>query len=125
MIINKQAVSGILDNLIAKKYQVYAPVKYKGLYPIMEKINAGSDVDLDYCNVEKPPKGILFPQTEELYEYDVTGEGVKVEENLDQTTKVVFGIRPCDAKASPCWIKYSTTTFTRMFTIMSVAKTQY
>ncbi len=99
MIINKQAISGILDDLIAKEYQVYAPVKYKDTYPLLERINKGSEADLDYGNVEKPPKGILFPQTEKLFEYDVTEEGVKVEESLDKNLKVVIGIRPCDAKA--------------------------
>lgn len=99
MIINKQDISGILDNLLAKEYQVYAPVKYKETYSVLERITAGSEADFDYTNVKKPPKEILFPQTEDMFKYDVTEEGVQVEEFVDRSLKVIFGIRPCDAKS--------------------------
>jgi ferredoxin len=97
MIIAKNDLPGLLDKLIAE-YEVYAPVK-QGAYSLFKQIASGSEADFGYANSKIPPKGVLFPQREELFSYSTTGEGTVVEECLDSRKKVVVGIRPCDARA--------------------------
>ncbi len=97
MIISKSAIAGLLDKIIAE-YQVFAPVK-EGTYSLFKQIKSGAEADLSSKNTKTPPKGILFPQSEKLFSYSVTPEGTRVEECVDNGKKVVFGIRPCDAKS--------------------------
>lgn len=97
MKIGKNEIAGVLDKLIAE-YQVYAPVQ-EGSYTVYKQISSGAQAALNSVNSKIPPKGILFPQSEKLYSYSVTEEGAKLEENIDERKKVVFGIRPCDAKS--------------------------
>lgn len=97
MIISKSALPGLLDKLIAE-YQVYAPVK-EGAYALFKQIKSGSEADFSNKNSKIPPKGILFPQSEKLFSYSVTPEGARVEECVDSARKVIFGVRPCDAKS--------------------------
>lgn len=97
MIINKKALPGLLDKLVAE-YEVYAPVK-QGTYSLFRQIADGSEACFEYVNSRIPPKGVLFPQSEELFRYSATGEGARVEECIDDRRKVIFGIRPCDAQS--------------------------
>lgn len=97
MIIAKNAVPGLLDKLIAE-YHVFAPVK-QGTYSLFKQIAAGSEAFFSYVNSKLPPKGILFPQSEKLFSYNMTGEGPILEESIDTRRKLMFGIRPCDAKS--------------------------
>ncbi len=97
MIITKKDIPSFLDSL-RSNYQVFAPVKQDN-YTTFKAINSGSDAVLDYGNSKIPPKGILFPQTEELFRYKVDEKGTHLEETIDKEQKVVFGIRPCDAKS--------------------------
>lgn len=97
MRLSKKDVPGFLDGLM-KEYQVFAPVK-KDTSILFRAIGSGSEAVLDYANSTIPPKGILFPQSEELFRYSAGQEGVKLEECIDSDQKVVFGIRPCDAKS--------------------------
>ncbi|MHB8156614.1 MAG: 4Fe-4S dicluster domain-containing protein [Desulfocucumaceae bacterium] len=97
MIIEKSALPGLLDKLIAE-YEVYAPVK-EGTYSLFKKVVSGQEAYFGYLNSKTPPKGILFPQSEKLFSYSSTGEEIKLEECIDSHKKLVFGIRPCDAKS--------------------------
>lgn len=97
MIITKKDIANFLDSLKAN-YQVYAPVR-QNHYVMFKEITSGSDVLLDYSNSKIPPKGILFPQSEELFSYKVDKQGAQLEEKIDSQKKVIFGIRPCDAKS--------------------------
>lgn len=96
MIIKKSELNGLLDKL-TEEYRVYAPVE-KGDNILFEQIGAGSEVKLG-ATTKKPVKEILFPQSEELYNYSVDAEGLKVNNKLDDTKTVAFGIRPCDARS--------------------------
>lgn len=97
MKISKSEVAKFLDSLIGN-YLVLAPVNEKGNIRFLP-ISAGTDAKLDYSNSKKPPKEILFPQSEKLFSYAVDKEGVRMEENFTNKQIVVFGIRPCDAKS--------------------------
>jgi len=97
MIIKKSELSSFLDKLTGQ-YQVLAPVK-KGLDFYFQPISSGAQADLSYSNSVTAPKGILFPQSETLFNYDVKSETADLQECLDTGKKVIFGLRPCDEKS--------------------------
>lgn len=94
---SKHTVTGLLDKLM-DQYQVFAPVK-EGSYSLFKQIRSSEKVDLSGKNTKIPPKGILFPQSEKLFQYSVTKEGAQLEECIDTQQKIIFGLRPCDAKS--------------------------
>jgi ferredoxin len=55
-------------------------------------------MNLDFCNSEIPPKKLLFHQTETLFKF-TPGTKAKIESVDVDEKKVIFGIRPCDAKS--------------------------
>ncbi|MBE9541991.1 MAG: 4Fe-4S dicluster domain-containing protein, partial [Proteobacteria bacterium] len=100
-IIQKEDLPGILKSL-KETYEVFAPVEENGFYsfkPLKDKEN----VDLSFTNTRLSPKSLLFPQSERIFEFsldekDEDGNIVK-ESQKDYPPTVIFGIRPCDAKA--------------------------
>lgn len=95
--LNKNKVAGFLDKLVAD-YQVFAPMTQNGTVNFKE-IDSGSQMALDYLNSTLPPKGILFPQSETLFSYTRGEEDIQLKEHLDERKKIIFGIRPCDARS--------------------------
>lgn len=97
MIVSKNDIPSFLDKLISE-YQVFAPVQ-EGSYTLFKQICSGADAALTAGNTKLPVKEIIFPQSEKLFNYNVTAEGAKLESTIDDQKKVVFGVRPCDAKS--------------------------
>ncbi|TEB08799.1 4Fe-4S dicluster domain-containing protein [Pelotomaculum propionicicum] len=97
MLISKNDLPVLLDRILGE-YEVYAPVKEHGKVEF-KKISSGTQVCLQYSNSQKPPKGILFPQSEKMFCYETVQDGVRVDEICDCSKKVIWGIRPCDAKS--------------------------
>lgn len=97
MLISKSALPGLLDKLIGE-CEVYAPVK-EGTYSLFKKLSSGSEAYFGFVNSKITPKGILFPQSERLFCYSTAGGETKLEEHKDSARKIIFGIRPCDARA--------------------------
>ncbi|TYO97728.1 4Fe-4S dicluster domain-containing protein [Desulfallas thermosapovorans] len=97
MIVSKNDIPSFLDKLIGE-YQVFAPVQ-EGSYTLFKQICSGADAALTDGNTKLPAKEIIFPQSEKLFSYNVTAEGAKLESIIDDRKKVVFGVRPCDAKS--------------------------
>lgn len=64
----------------------------------------GMQVELDGDNAVLPPKDILFPCTEKMYNYKL-GENISVKEVVDHPVQIIFGIRPCDMKSIDCMDK--------------------
>ena len=85
---------------LGEEYNFYAPIKEKGNL-VFKKILNPDDIILDYFNSKVPPKEILFPKTEVLFEYKTDGKDVtEIIERKDLDEKnIIFGIRPCDAHA--------------------------
>jgi len=81
-------------------FTIYAPVKDGDLWNF-ELIANPENISLNQSNTVLSPKKIIFPQREVFLEFSTNNEGqLQVRENLPQESKVViFGIRPCDAKA--------------------------
>ena len=81
-------------------YQIFAPVETENLWSY-ELIENPEQINLEYLNTVLSPKKLIFPQREIYLEFSVESEdGLKVEEVLpDEKPSVIFGVRPCDAKA--------------------------
>jgi len=95
-ILRKDQISKFYTEL-AQEYNFYAPVNEKGNL-IFKKIVNPEDIVLDYLNSKIPPKEILFPKMEVLFEYEYEGKDVKIKERNDLDQKhLIFGVRPCDA----------------------------
>jgi len=83
-----------------ESYTIYSPQK-DGDFWNYEVIKNSEIIDLDYLNTILSPKKIIFPQREVLLEFGTSDEEeLKVKEILpEETPAVIFGVRPCDAKA--------------------------
>ena len=97
MIVSKKDIPNFLDKLISE-YQVFAPVK-KDTFTVFKQICSGGAAVLVSGNTKLPVKELFFPQSEKLFSYNVTEEGTKLEVPIDDQKKVIFGVRPCDAKS--------------------------
>jgi ferredoxin len=59
-------------------------------------VSAGSVLTFEYTNVKLPPKRELFPQCEALSRFGPDGV---IEEKTAGGKTILFGVRPCDARA--------------------------
>ncbi|GAH00398.1 unnamed protein product, partial [marine sediment metagenome] len=88
---------GKLYKEFESEYNFYAPINQKGNI-VFEKIENPEDIVLDYLNSKIPPKTVLFPQMEVLFEYTLDEKDVEITDRQDLDQKImIFGIRPCDA----------------------------
>ncbi|TET69475.1 MAG: sulfite reductase [Candidatus Aminicenantes bacterium] len=97
-VLSKKALPQWVKKL--ESYTIYAPQK-DGDFWNFEVIKNSEIIDLDYLNTVLSPKKIIFPQREVLLEFSTSNEEeLKVNEVLpEETPSVIFGVRPCDAKA--------------------------
>lgn len=81
-------------------YKIYAPVRDDNICNL-EAIDNPESIDLDCSNTILSPKKIIFPQREIYLEFETSDENkLQVKEILpEETPSVIFGVRPCDAKA--------------------------
>ncbi|MBY9021036.1 MAG: 4Fe-4S dicluster domain-containing protein [Candidatus Lokiarchaeota archaeon] len=92
----KKADIGKLYSELEKEYKIYAPTKEKGNISF-KKISNVEEIELDFLNSKVPPKEVLFPQKETIFEYKYEGKDVIIEERKDLEDKIlIFGVRPCD-----------------------------
>ncbi len=83
-----------------QSYTVYAPEKQENLWSY-EVIQNPDKLNLEHLNTVQAPKKITFPQREVFLQFNTSKEGKpQIKEVLpkEQPT-VIFGVRPCDAKA--------------------------
>jgi sulfhydrogenase subunit beta (sulfur reductase) len=85
-----------------QSYEVFGPVK-EGACHIFKRLTVEVTPDINFTNTRLSPKSLLFPQSERLFEFTLD-EASEEAHILKETPKefrpaVVFGIRPCDAKA--------------------------
>ena len=100
-LIKKTEVADLVNRLL-EKYRVYAPVRQQDMANFQE-ISTADQVDLSLANTTLSPKSIMLPHSESMFEFtlDKTANqaGIFREVETDLTPRVIFGIRPCDAKA--------------------------
>ena len=100
-LIKKQDLPALLSSLL-DHYRVYAPVRYQGATNFQE-ISATDQVDLSQVNTTLSPKSLMLPQSESMFQFTLmkTSEqaGILSEIDKDFSPRVIFAIRPCDAKS--------------------------
>jgi heterodisulfide reductase subunit C len=96
-ILSKENFPKLINELI-KNYKIFAPVDDNKVTTFKE-IKSPNDINLNYSNSKLPPKHLLFSQTEALFKYTPGTKGNIEPSDFDKDKKVVFGIRPCDAKS--------------------------
>jgi sulfhydrogenase subunit beta (sulfur reductase) len=100
-IIKKEELPDFLRAL-RETYEVFVPVKQDSFYAF-EPLTDVEKVDLSFTNTRLSPKSLLFPQSERMFEFtlDEKREDAHIinESPKDYPPTVIFGIRPCDAKA--------------------------
>jgi len=81
-------------------YEIYTPVKKDDIWHY-ELINNSETIDLNFLTTVLSPKKIIFPQREVFLEFSSSNEEeIEVKEALpEERSPVIFGVRPCDAKA--------------------------
>jgi sulfhydrogenase subunit beta (sulfur reductase) len=93
--IAKSAIADFLDELLST-HQVFAPVKREGILGF-ELLSSSDEVVLDSHNTRQAPKEVFFPRSETLFTYQ---EGKITPVPPPEEQRVVFGIRPCDARSA-------------------------
>jgi sulfhydrogenase subunit beta (sulfur reductase) len=75
-----------------------APVTDTGKTQFCE-VSDIDEVELDLNDYTATTKKVMFPQTETMFAFRSTPDGVDVEDSGPAQKTVVFGIRPCDARS--------------------------
>jgi ferredoxin len=100
-VIKKTELADLVNRLV-EKHRVYAPVRQQEMTNFQE-ISTADQVDLTLANTTLSPKSIMLPHSESMFEFtlDRTADqaGILRAIEPDRTPQVIFGIRPCDAKA--------------------------
>jgi len=116
-------------NGLRNKYKVFVPVKDGDIH-LFKELKDGTKPDFAYSNTRLSPKGIVYPQSERMFECPLEegkeGAFILKESPKEFVPQVVLGIRPCDAHGflivkrnfdnpqyqDPWWVqRYQATTF--------------
>ncbi len=96
LILNKEHLKSFLRKL-AKKHELIAPVKNAGGDTLLEVIHSVDEVTLDLkTKPVMPPKNFFLPRSETLFKYQRKGNEYRFDEMLDDTPRILFGLRSCD-----------------------------
>jgi len=93
----KDNLTAWLDKL-AKSYAFIAPkaVEEQILY---RRVAGSSEIIFDFARTDLSVKEYFLPSTHVILSIERGEEGIRVEEPSPEEERVVFGLRPCDAKA--------------------------
>ena len=96
--ISKKDIGKLLSQW-GEKFTVFAPAKDEGMAKMAEW--DGKDTSfLDwYRNTVVPPKANFLPSMEKMFSFRQGEEGYQLETPSEIDKQLVFGIRPCDARA--------------------------
>lgn len=92
----KDKLADVLSSLT--DYQVFAPMATGDVVRFGEYLD-GSQVTLDMSNTVVPPKELMFPQTETLFRFRLGDNAIETSLPDASGKRLVFGLRPCDARA--------------------------
>jgi len=97
--INKKDIGKLLSEW-SKEFTVFVPSRESGVAQ-MAKWDGTDTSFMDwYRNTVIPAKSIFFPPMEEMFSFQKNKEGYNIElPPSDEHKQLLFGIRPCDAKA--------------------------
>lgn len=95
----KKSLTELFNKFKAENKKIYAPIK-DGDRVIFGEVSSPEQIDKEYIQTTLSPKELVFPRFEELFRYKYDEKNIKMEEPEPKLTPIVlFGIRPCDAKA--------------------------
>jgi sulfhydrogenase subunit beta (sulfur reductase) len=94
--LSKENITDVLKEL--GKFRLIAPAKSDEVV-IFKEIQNPEEAYLDYGNSTVPPKKVVFPQTETLFRFQVGSPELTEKDVGEEGTTVIFGLRPCDARA--------------------------
>jgi len=96
--INKKDIGKLLDQW-QRELAIVLPSRASGA--VMMAPWDGKDISfIDwYRNTVVPPKASLFPPLEEMFGFDKDNDGFNLQLPQDEHKQLIFGIRPCDARA--------------------------
>ncbi len=94
--LNKDKVGEALGEL--SKFRLVAPAKSDEVV-VFKQISDPAEAFLEYGNSTVPPKKVAFPQTETLFRFLAGSPELKEKNVEEEGTTVIFGLRPCDARA--------------------------
>ncbi|MBW1695833.1 MAG: 4Fe-4S dicluster domain-containing protein [Deltaproteobacteria bacterium] len=123
----KDLVKGI--EALKEIYRIFAPLPEKDFH-MFKILGRGQQPDMNCSNTRLSPKSIVYPQSQIMFDYTLDerkrDHHILKEHPNDEYPQVIFGIRPCDARAfrlvrlnfdtpgykDPYWISaYEKTTF--------------
>src|SRR5579884_2161543 len=96
--IRKHDVAAWLATLI-QRAEVIAPCAGPCGEVVFSEINSPEQVLWDFENPLIPPKQYVLPQTDAIVRITRNGSGVNAAPIYDDRPRVLFNVRPCDAKA--------------------------
>jgi len=97
--INKRDIAKLLNEW-SKELTVFVPSKESGVTTMVKWDGKDTSFWNWYRNTVIPPKAHFFPPWEEMFKFQKDKEGYYLEPPpLDGQKQLIFGIRPCDAKA--------------------------
>jgi ferredoxin len=100
-VMKKTDLAEMLSRLM-EHYRVFAPVCHEDMINF-QQISAEDQVDLNQVNTTLSPKSLMLPQSESMFSYTLAKEndqaGILREIEKDFSPRVIFAIRPCDAKS--------------------------
>ncbi|HNX27908.1 MAG TPA: 4Fe-4S dicluster domain-containing protein [Syntrophomonadaceae bacterium] len=104
-VIKKAKLEKVLE-VLSKDYDVYVPMQrgaQTGFFSFRTYNEDYDDIMLDILNVYQPPKSVVFPQTEKMYNFKEAGQKISID-RVPQASelKIIFGLRSCDLKAIDC-----------------------
>jgi len=96
--IAKEHINSFLARLL-EDYIVYAPAE-EANYVTFRQITAPEEVVWDCLVTRKPPKDVVFPQTETLFTYTKDANALRLQSmEAVEKERILWGVRPCDAQA--------------------------
>ncbi|RLB39115.1 MAG: 4Fe-4S ferredoxin [Deltaproteobacteria bacterium] len=113
-----EALGGLKEH-----YRVFLPLK-DGDFFTYKPIEEAKKIHFDYDNTRLSPKGLIFPQSERMFEFSLDTQdpeaNILKEAPKDDSPRAIVGVRPCDAHAvglvrrnfdnpeyrDPWWVKH-------------------
>ena len=97
--INKKQIANLLSQW-SQEFNVFVPSRDEGVAKWARWDSQDASFLDWYRNTVVPPKAILLPPMEAMFSFQKDGKGYRIELPASSQQKpLIFGIRPCDAKA--------------------------
>lgn len=102
-VISRESLCRLVDERIARGECVAGPQRVRPDLALYAKLAASGDLLLDgFIRPGNTVKDFIFPRTEKLYGYRLTGKQIELYDiEPANTPQIVIGARPCDAAALP------------------------